>query len=100
MGIKAVIRSCGKQYPVIEGGIIILDKIDRKVGERFEFDSVSIAYRENGDLIPHVTVTAQIMETRRSTKSIVFKKRRRKSSKTMNGYRHPESVVKVLSIVG
>lgn len=63
----AVIKTGGKQYKVSEGDILVIDKIEKKPGEKVEFPEVLLLV--DGDKVqigqptcPGTKVTAQVLE--------------------------------------
>jgi len=100
----AVIKTGGKQYAVKAGQILKVEKLDGKKGDSVSFDNVlAVTDSSNhtiGDpLIKGASVEAKILEQIRDKKIIVFKKRRRKNSKSTQGHRQYITVLKIESIM-
>ena len=100
----AVIKTGGKQYAVKAGQILKVEKLDGKKGDSISFDSVlAVTDSSNhiiGDpLIKGASVEAKILKQIRDKKIIVFKKRRRKNSKSTQGHRQYITVLKIESIM-
>ena len=100
----AVIKTGGKQYAVKAGQILKVEKLDGKKGDSISFDNVlAVTDSSNhtiGDpLIKGASVEAKILDQIRDKKIIVFKKRRRKNSKSTQGHRQYLTVLQIESIM-
>ena len=100
----AVIKTGGKQYAVKAGQILKVEKLDGKKGDSVSFDNVlAVTDSSNhtiGDpLIKGASVEAKILDQIRDKKIIVFKKRRRKNSKSTSGHRQYLTVLQIESII-
>ena len=100
----AVIKTGGKQYVVKAGQILKVEKLDGKKGDSISFDNVlAVTDSSNhtiGDpLIKGASVEAKILDQIRDKKIIVFKKRRRKNSKSTQGHRQYLTVLQIESIM-
>ena len=100
----AVIKTGGKQYAVKAGQILKVEKLDGKKGDSVSFDNVlAVTDSSNhtiGDpLIKGASVEAKILDQIRDKKIIVFKKRRRKNSKSTQGHRQYLTVLQIESIM-
>ncbi|MBA5723659.1 50S ribosomal protein L21 [Candidatus Liberibacter sp.] len=100
----AVIKSGGKQRHVAADDTIIVEKIDAKDGDNIRFDEVlAVGKGESVSVgFPCVTgayVEAEVIKQIRTKKVIAFKKRRRKSSKSMRGHRQNMTVVRITNVV-
>ena len=100
----AVFKTGGKQYAVKAGQILKVEKLDGKKGDSISFDSVlAVTDSSNhtiGDpLIKGTSVEAIILDQIRDKKIIVFKKRRRKNSKSTQGHRQYLTVLQIESIM-
>lgn len=98
----AVIQAGGRQYKVSEGDTINVDLVHAEVGSTVTFDKVLLT---GGDtvkigqpLIDGASVTGEITVQDRAKKVIIFKKRRRKDSKTTRGFRAHYTAVRIDSI--
>ena len=99
----AVIKTGGKQYAVKAGQILKVEKLDGKIGDSVSFDNVlavtdSSNHTIGNPLIKGASVEAKILYQIRDKKIIVFKKRRRKNSKSTQGHRQYITVLKIESI--
>ena len=100
----AVIKSGGKQYAVKAGQILKVEKLDGKKGDSVSFDNVlavtdSSNHTIGNPLIKGASVEAKILDQIRDKKIIVFKKRRRKNSKSTQGHRQYLTVLQIESIM-
>jgi large subunit ribosomal protein L21 len=99
----AVIKAGGHQYRVAQGDQITIDRIDGNVGDKLKFDQVLMLGSDNNQnigtpMVAGASVEAVIKEQTRGEKILVFKYRRRKNSKKMQGHRQQYTVVEINSI--
>lgn len=101
----AVIISGGKQYRVVEGQTLKLEKLDIEVGSTVDFDQVLMI--GNGDDIkigkPNLKgskVTAEVIGQGRRDKIHIIKFRRRKHHQKQMGHRQYFTEVKITGIAG
>ena len=97
----AVIRTGGKQYRVAPGDTL---KIEKTAGENglVEFSDVLAVSSEAGQFESPLTgakVTAQVLGEGRGDKILVFKLKRKKQYKKMQGHRQNFVEVKINEIV-
>jgi len=99
----AVISSGGKQYRVVEGQTLKLEKLEGEVGSELKFDQVLMF--GNGDkvqvgapLLNKVTVSASIVSHGRHDKIKIIKFRRRKHHRKHMGHRQHYTEVKITGI--
>jgi large subunit ribosomal protein L21 len=101
----AIIRSGGKQHKVSKGEILKVEKLEKKVGEKVEFDEVlfvggeKTAARVGQPLVADARVVATVVEEGRSKKILVFKKKRRKQYRRTQGHRQDFTAVRVEEII-
>ena len=95
----AVIKTGGKQYPVKDGSVIKVEKLEGEIGSIVTIDEVMLANDNNG-LVENnkVIVKAEVLEQKRDKKLIIFKKRRRKNYKRKNGHRQYCTILKIIGI--
>lgn len=98
----AIVETGGKQFRVQEGKKIVVDRMAAEVGSEVTLDKVLLL---GGDSVqigaPYVggaTVTVKVLEHTRGEKIKVFKMRRRKSSKRMQGHRQEYTALSVTGI--
>ena len=99
----AVIKTGGKQYSVQAGQILKVEKLNGEKGDSISFKNV-LAVTDSSDcavgdpLIKGATVEAKILNQIRDKKIIVFKKRKRKNSRSTQGHRQYLTVLQIESI--
>lgn len=99
----AVFKSGGKQYRVVEGQFLKLEKIEQAVGSTVEFDSVLMVATNDGiqvgtPILAGAKVNAEIIEQGRGKKIKIVKFRRRKHSRKQQGHRQWLTTVKITGI--
>ena len=101
----AVIKTGGKQYKVAEGGKLLIEKIDRPVGEEFDFEQVLMVGNGSADsvkigtpLVEGGKVHARVLDHAKGDKKIVFKYHNKTRYKKKKGHRQPYTKVEILKI--
>ena len=101
----AIIKTGGKQYKVVEGGKVLIEKLDHLVGEEFDFEEVLLvgnAKAENAKigtpLVGEAKVHARVLDHGRAAKKIVFKYHNKTRYKKKKGHRQPFTKVEILKI--
>lgn len=99
----AVIKTGGKQYRVMTGEEVRLEKLGGKVGESIAFDRVLlISDGENVKIgepfLENTKVVGRITRHDRHRKIVVFKYKRRKGYRRKQGHRQPFTLVKIENI--
>jgi large subunit ribosomal protein L21 len=99
----AVIRTGGKQYKVHEEQILKVEKLEGSEGSQIEFDDV-LMYSD-GEVVTlgtpkleNAVVKAHIIEQGRGKKQLVFKYKRRKGYRKMQGHKQHYTEIKIESI--
>jgi large subunit ribosomal protein L21 len=100
----AVIETGGKQYRVVPGEYVEVEKLLGDVGSEIEFTRVLAVSRDDSSLIAgadaaSVTVKGTITAHGRGDKVIVFKFKRKKQYKRTIGHRQAFTRVQVNEIV-
>jgi large subunit ribosomal protein L21 len=100
----AVIKTGGKQYKVAKDETLTIERLAVEAGATVEFDQVLAVGAGAGvklgtPVVAGAKVLATVVKQARGDKVIVFKKRRRKSSRRKNGHRQDLTVVKITDIV-
>ena len=100
----AIIETGGKQYSVAPGDEIGVEKLPGEVGSDIEFTNVVAVSKEDGELlagedVKSAKVTATIEGHERAKKILVFKFKRRKHYRRLNGHRQDYTQVKIGDIV-
>ncbi|CAA7625300.1 MULTISPECIES: 50S ribosomal protein L21 [Magnetospirillum] len=95
----AVIQTGGKQYKVAKDDVIRVEKLAGDEGAQVVLDQVLMVGDKIGaPLVAGATVTAQVVAQARGPKLIVFKKRRRQSSRRKNGHRQDITILRITDI--
>jgi len=99
----AVIATGGKQYKVSEGDVLRIEKIGGNVGDPVELDKVLMV--ADGDevtigrpVVDDAKVNASIVEQGKAKKVLVFKYKRRKRFRKMQGHRQPFTAIRIEGI--
>lgn len=100
----AVFKNGGKQYKVIEGSIVLLDKMNLEPKSKVELNEVlAIVDNDKANIgtpfIKGAKIEAEVINEGRGKKVVTFKKRRRKDSKTKRGFRRDFTRVRILKII-
>ena len=100
----AIIRTGGKQYKVQPGETVRVEKLDQELGATFDIVDVLAL---GGDtpvfgtpLIKGASVSVVVTQHDRAKKILVFKKKRRKGYRRMQGHRQDFTELFVQSITG
>lgn len=108
----AVIKTGGKQYKVSEGDKLLVEKLDYKEGESFDFEEVLLVANAKPDLpagrqempkigtplISGAKVSAKVLEHGKGEKKIVFKYTSKTRYKKKKGHRQPYTQIEILKI--
>jgi large subunit ribosomal protein L21 len=101
----AVIKTGGKQYKVAEGNNIMVEKLDTKEGEEFDFSEILlVGDTDSNDVkigMPYVEgakVTARIIENKKGKKTTAFKFSSKTRYKKKKGHRQTYSKIEILKI--
>jgi len=97
----AIIETGGKQYRVVEGASLKVEKLD--VTGEVVFDRVLMV--SDGEkatfgtpYLDNVRVIADVIETRKAKKVLVFKKKPRKGFKRLRGHRQLYTTIRIKNI--
>ena len=97
----AIIETGGKQYRVEEGSKIVVEKLAAQAGSDVTLDKVLMVggadCKVGAPYLAGAAVTAEVVEQGRGPKVMVFKRRRRKDSKTLRGHRQDCTTIRVKS---
>jgi len=98
----AVVKTGGKQYKVSAGDMLKVEKLEGSVGDTIELYEVLMIGGENvaigTPLVPSASVIGKIVEQGKDKKILVFKSKRRKNSRKLNGHRQPRTILKIEKI--
>ena len=100
----AVIQTGGKQYKVMSGEILKIEKLpDSKVDTKIEFKEI-LAYGDNkvieigSPIVEGAKVEANLIKNSKNRTVLIFKKRRRQNSRRKNGHRQQYSMIRINKI--
>lgn len=100
----AMIDFGGNQLKVVPGEKVLVYNLNKKEGELVE--NTNVLLFSDGEKVsigkPYLTdvkVKLEVVKNFKGKKVVVFKKRRRKTSKVKNGFRQSFTQLKVLEIV-
>ena len=97
----AVIKTGGKQYRVVSGDVIAVEKLSGDVGSVVNFDQILLLGDKVGSpTVKGASVAGEVLEQFRDKKVIVFKKKRRKNYRRKNGHRQDLTLVKITDLSG
>jgi len=101
--MHAVILTGGKQYRVKEGDLLSVEKIPAENGHTYDFGRVLLI--EDGEnvligtpVLAGALVRAEVVETYKDEKVLVFKKKRRKQYRRTRGHRQQLTKVRIEGI--
>ena len=100
----AVIKTGGKQYKVIAGERIKVEKLETEVGGKVVIDKVLMISDETNTtigapLIAGATVSATVISQGRADKVMIFKFRRRKHYRKTQGHRQSFTEIQIGEIL-
>lgn len=102
----AVVKTGGKQYRVTPGDVILVEKLLGEAGGNIKLENV-LMVGEDGQApeigaptVAKAAVNCEILDQSRADKVIVFKKKKRKGYRRLNGHRQEQTVLRVLDING
>ncbi len=96
----AIIETGGKQYRVVDGDVLRIEKINAGVGETIYFENV-LMIGEGSDIkvgTPYIDgqkVAAEVVDHGRADKVVIFKYLPKKDSRKKQGHRQPYTEVKI-----
>ena len=98
----AVIQTGGKQYKVQVGDVINVEKLERQVGDKVEFE-VLLTSNEGKvvcgtPFVKGVVCTAEVVAQGKGDKIVVYKYKPKKNVRRKQGHRQPFTSVKILEI--
>ena len=103
MSSYAIVQTGGKQYRVVEGDTLKVEKISAKAGDEVKLDEV-LFIRNDGQSIagrPRVSgasVTAEVVRQLRAPKIVVFKQRQKKVYRKTEGHRQSLTELRIKHI--
>lgn len=99
----AVIRTGGKQYRVVKGGVLDIERLPGDAGDELSFDEVLLVGDEGHTevgrpLVDGACVKGTILDQKRDKKIVVFKMKRRKTYRRKQGHRQELTRVRIEGI--
>ena len=95
----AVIKTGGKQYRVVSGDVIKVEKLEGEAGSTIALDQVLMLGDTIGTpLVAGASVSAEVIAQDRGPKVIIFKKKRRQNYRRKNGHRQDLTVLRITEI--
>jgi large subunit ribosomal protein L21 len=95
----AVIKTGGKQYRVVPGDVIKVERLEAEAGATVALEEVLMLGDTIGTpLVAGATVSAEVVAQDRGPKIIVFKKKRRQNYRRKNGHRQDITVLRIKDI--
>lgn len=99
----AIVKSGGRQYQAEPGKVIKVERLPGNLGDDVTMDQVLLV--SDGDqievgapLLQDIVIQGRIVEQHRYRKILIFKHKRRKDYRKMQGHRQPYTAVLVQSI--
>lgn len=88
----AIVNIAGQQFKVTDGQEIYVHRLKDEEGKKVEFSDVVLTEDEGkvkvgSPLVKGAKVTAKVLQHLKDDKVLVFKKKRRKGYKKLNGHR-------------
>ena len=101
----AIVEIAGQQFKVEKDKKLFVHQLDAETGDSVDFEKVLLVDNDGKVAVGTPTVkgakvTAKVLEHVKGDKVIVFKKKRRKGFKKMNGHRQQFTQIQVETIVG
>jgi large subunit ribosomal protein L21 len=99
----AVLETGGKQYRVVEGDTLEIERLETEAGKPVTFERVLLVNNDGKVSVGAPTVTganvvADVIEHKRGKKVTTFKMKRRKGYHKTIGHRQELTVVKITNI--
>jgi len=99
----AVIETGGKQYRVLEGDTIFIEKLEVQAGDDLVFDKIIAVGKDDGLVTgtPYVDgakVSAKIVKNGKAKKIMVYKYKAKKNYHKRQGHRQPYTKVEIQKI--
>lgn len=103
MDMYAIVEIAGQQFKVEKDQSLFVHRLENEAGSSVDFDKVLLVDNEGkisvgSPTVKGASVKASILEHVQGDKVLVFKKKRRKGYKKLNGHRQQLSKIKVEAI--
>ena len=100
----AVIETGGKQYKVVDGDVIYVEKLNAEDGSTVDFSVIALGdddgIKVGTPYIDGATVTGEVIKSDKGKKIYVETYKPKKGEKRKLGHRQPYTKVEIKSIVG
>ena len=101
----AIVEIAGQQFKVEKDKKLYVQLLDAKEGDSVDFDKVLLIGNDENisvgtPLVDGAKVSAKVLGHIKGDKVIIFKKKRRKGYKKLNGHRQQYTQIEVENIVG
>ena len=101
----AVLETGSKQYRVVAGDTLEIERLDIEAGKPVTFDRILLVNNDGkvtigSPLVGSATVVADVVEHIRGEKKLTFKMKRRKGYHKTIGHRQELTIVKIKEIKG
>ncbi|MCX6896071.1 MAG: 50S ribosomal protein L21 [Verrucomicrobia bacterium] len=99
----SIIETGGKQYRVVAGDKLEIERLETEAGKPFTFDRILLVNKDGklsvgSPTVTGATVTADVVEHIRGEKKLTFKMKRRKGYHKTIGHRQELTVVQIKTI--
>ena len=98
----AIVKTGGKQYKVAPGDIVSIEKLAAEPGAKVELDAICIVDGDKVEADPAkaaaTKVTAIVLDQFKGEKQLVFKFKKRKNYKKMQGHRQRLTRIQIEAI--
>lgn len=103
--VYAIIQTGGKQYRVLEGDTIYVEKLDLDADAKVDFDALLIGDKDGkvvvgAPLVEGAKVTAKVVGQVKGEKIIVYKYKSKKNYRRKQGHRQPYTKLEITGISG
>ena len=100
----AIVKTGGKQYKAAPGDYLNIEKLEGEAGDKVELQAIAVIDGENVVSDPaeaaNTKVEATIVEQFKGEKQLVFKFKKRKNYKKLQGHRQQLTRVQITSVGG
>ncbi len=99
----AILESGGKQYKIVEGGVIEVDKLPVEIDKKIDLESVLLLVEDEkitigSPTIKGLKVSTRVLSHNKGPKITVFKYRPKKRIRVKTGHRQQYTQLKVENI--
>jgi len=98
----AIIATGGKQYKVAEGDVIDIEKLPAQAGDSVDFDVIFLADGDkivtDADKLAKAHCAGEVLDQFKGEKQLVFKFKKRKRYRKLNGHRQNLTKVKITEL--